>query len=115
MRTLAWLLSLPFRAVGYLAVVGALFTGFWDLYQSVSQDRMVLTPLGQFWSEISPGTLNLTQAVIQRYVHPGVWEHGVFWFLKLPGFTALLIFATVVLLVAQLIYRPMNSYAPRRR
>ncbi|MEM6934437.1 MAG: hypothetical protein AAF526_12740 [Pseudomonadota bacterium] len=101
-KMLAW----PFRAIAYVAVIGAIFTGFWDLYQTAKTNVVQLTPLGQIWNELSPGTLNLTQAAIQRHLHPAVWEHGLFYFLLLPSFLALFILAGVVLFIGQLIYRP---------
>ncbi|MGF1474840.1 MAG: hypothetical protein ACFB6S_04665 [Geminicoccaceae bacterium] len=30
--------------------------------------------LGQWWFENSPESLNLTQAVVQRYLHPNLWD-----------------------------------------
>ncbi len=106
MSTVLWLLSLPFRVLGYVAVVAAFAAGFWDLWQSVKTDSMVLTPLGELWYRVSVDSLNLTQAVTQRYIHPAIWDPGIVYFLKLPSFMALLIFAALVLLIAQLIYRP---------
>ncbi|WMS44069.1 hypothetical protein RDV64_06670 [Acuticoccus sp. MNP-M23] len=106
MSGLLWLLSLPFRVLGYVSVIAAFAAGFWDLWQSVRTDSLVLTPLGELWYRLSADSLNLTQAVTQRYIHPAVWDPVLIYFLKLPSFMALLIFAALVLLIAQLIYRP---------
>ena len=106
MSAVLWLISMPFRALGYLAVLGGCAAGFWDLWQSVEQDRMVLTPLGEIWYRLSADSLNLLQAGIQRAISPVVWDPVIVGFLRLPAFMALLILAALVLLVAQLIYRP---------
>ncbi|MEM7694633.1 MAG: hypothetical protein AAF318_09280 [Pseudomonadota bacterium] len=106
MSGLLRLLSWPFRALGYVLVIAAAAAGFHDLWQSVQQDRLVLTSLGEFAYSLSADTLNLAQAAIQRGVHPALWDPAIVYFLKLPGFTGLLILAAVVLLIGQLIYRP---------
>ena len=106
MSAVLWLISLPFRALGYLAVLGACAAGFWDLWQSVNADRMVLTPLGEIWYKVSAGSLNLLQAGIQRAISPALWDPVIVGFLRLPAFMALLILAALVLLIAQLVYRP---------
>ncbi|MEM8552659.1 MAG: hypothetical protein AAGF45_09785 [Pseudomonadota bacterium] len=106
MSAVLWLISVPFRALGYLFVIGAAVTGFWDLWLSVRDDKMVLTSLGETWFAVSADSLNLAQAAIQRGVHPAVWDPVIVYFLKLPSFTAFLILAAIVLLIAQLLYRP---------
>lgn len=105
MSTILWLLSLPFRFLGYAFVIGAAITGFRDLWLSVKQNTMVLTSLGETWFAISPDTLNLMQAGIQRGLHPAIWDPVIVYFLMLPSFTAFLILAAIVLLIAQLLYR----------
>ncbi|MGR4001473.1 MAG: hypothetical protein OD811_06785 [Alphaproteobacteria bacterium] len=55
-----------------------------------------LIPLGQVWYAISPGTLNLTQVGIERYVSTTLWDL-VFGMLQAPaalvslGLSALLV------------------------
>ena len=40
---------------------------------------------GKLWFDLDRGSLNLTQAVLQRYVHPRVWDAGVAPILQLPA------------------------------
>ena len=45
-------------------------------------------PAGRLWATIDVGSLNLLQAIIQRYVYAPLWD-GVFVpFLLLPGWEA---------------------------
>ena len=106
MSRLLWLISLPFRIVGYIAIIGAFAAGFWDLWQSVQNDRLVLTPLGEIVYSLSPQSLNALQAGVQRTLHPALWDPVMITFLNLPAFMGLLILAALVLLIAQLLYRP---------
>ncbi|MEM0908189.1 MAG: hypothetical protein AAGJ94_12535, partial [Pseudomonadota bacterium] len=96
MRAVLWLISLPLRVVGYLAVLAACVSGFFDLWASVQDNALVFTPLGELWFRYSVDTLNLAQAAIQRGVHPVLWDPVIQFFLNLPAFIALLILAAVV-------------------
>lgn len=79
------MLSFLSRAVGLLFLAGALVAFVVDGARSIADARLVLTPLGQTWYDLSPGTLNLSQAVIQRYLHPVVWDPVIQWILGLPA------------------------------
>lgn len=41
--------------------------------------------LGTLWNSGSPGSLNLTQAVVQRYIHPAVWTDLLIPVLLMPA------------------------------
>lgn len=43
------------------------------------------TSLGSLWHGLAPDSLNLTQAIIQRYLHPALWTHGALPLLLLPA------------------------------
>jgi len=105
MSSLLWLISLPFRVLGYVAVIAAFAAGFRDLWLSVESDRLELTPLGAIWYRFSPESLNALQAGIQRAVHPALWDPVMIAYLNLPAFMALLLLAALALLIGQLIYR----------
>lgn len=106
MSAILWLVSLPFRVLGYLAVIGACGAGFWDLWQSVQQDRMVLTPLGDLWARLWPEGQAMAAAGLREGIHPALWDQLAVNFLRLPGFMALLILAAVALVIGHFIYRP---------
>ncbi|MCV0428219.1 MAG: hypothetical protein K5905_22415 [Roseibium sp.] len=63
-----------FRVFGYGFLAVAIIAGISDASTSIAQSQMHLAPLGQVWFNLSPETLNLSQAVIQRYVHPSLWD-----------------------------------------
>jgi hypothetical protein len=41
--------------------------------------------LGTLWHGAVPESLNLTQAVTQRYLHPAAWTHGILPVLLMPA------------------------------
>jgi hypothetical protein len=62
------------RMFGFGLLAIAIVVGIADASRSIAESQIMFKPLGQLWFEMSPETLNLSQAVIQRYVHPTVWD-----------------------------------------
>jgi len=93
-RLLGWLILLA-----GLVVLGRDLIGWYD--------TRVFAPiaLGQLWFDFSPGSLNLAQAVIQRYVHPALWDPVIV--------TVLLWWASAVLIVLGLLI--LWLFRPRER
>lgn len=55
--------------------------------------------LGTLWHGWAPESLNLTQAVTQRYLHPAVWTHGILPVLLMPAAGVFITTAAVALLL----------------
>jgi predicted anti-sigma-YlaC factor YlaD len=64
-----------------------------------------LRPLGQLWYQIDRGSLNLVQAVIERYLWPPLWE-GVVAVLRLPAAPTLLVVGAALFWLTRLRYAP---------
>ena len=62
-RFLAWL---------FIALGVGVFA--YDVWVFLNSGAVRLTALGQLWYWIHPGSLNLVQAVVERYVHPFLWD-----------------------------------------
>lgn len=77
-RVLGWVLILA-----AVAVLGA------DALTALESGDFVPRPAGQLWFQIDPGSLNLVQAGVQRYLAPSVWDPGVVSVLLLPAFVVL--------------------------
>ena len=73
-RMAGWLLLLLAVAVLGYEAVAALDSGTWRVHA-----------LGEIWFAIDVGSLNLAQAVIQRYLWPFLWEPVITSVLLLPG------------------------------
>lgn len=106
MQQIRRLFALPFRILGYAFVILAVLAAVRDIYRTVLAGEAGQTPLGQLWFTYSAHTLNVAQAGIQRGIHPAVWDPGMTFFLQLPAWLSLFLFALMALLIATLIYRP---------
>ena len=89
------------RIVGW----GALFAGLSVLVRDVITwfDTRVWAPIavGQLWYEIDRSSLNLVQAVTQRYVSAFLWDRVIVNVLLCWAFAALIGLGLVILLLAR--------------
>jgi hypothetical protein len=58
-----------------------------------------LLPLGQVWFDVHRGSLNLIQAVIERYVWEPLWDPGIATVLQYPASISLGLVGLVLLLL----------------
>lgn len=77
------------RALGYWSLALAVVLAVMDGAKSIASSAILFTPLGKTWFDLSPGTLNLSQAVVQRGVAPWLWDPVIQSILTLPTFAVL--------------------------
>ncbi len=94
------------RLLSMIALTVAVIMAVLDGARSVAASEVTLKPLGVSWFEASPDTLNLAQAVVQRYLLPVIWDPFMIWVLNQPGFA-------VMAVLALLLY--IAGYKRRRR
>lgn len=85
MKFVLRLLGLVFLAAGFVSLVV-------DGVKTIAASSITVTPLGLAWFELHKESLNLAQALIQRYTLPAIWDPIIQNILLLPGwvvFTAI--------------------------
>jgi hypothetical protein len=89
-RVLAWLFLLATLVAAGAELIASLQAGTW-------------TPLtaGELWFKTHVYSLNLAQALIQRYVHPAIWDPGIVTVLLWPAWLVALIPALVLMLIGR--------------
>src|SRR6201987_3596069 len=55
--------------------------------------------LGQLWYELSRSSLNLVQAVVQRYIHPFLWDPIIVSILLSWAFAVLMVLGLLLLVL----------------
>ena len=94
-----------FRLVGVgLLLLGLILLGH-DLIPLAHGAGFQPAALGQLWYALDPGSLNLLQAVTQRYLLPALWDGGMVWLLLQPAFAVALVLGVLLWLITR----------PRRR
>jgi len=75
----------PLRAtIGVAFIILAIGVGGYELAGLAVSGRYSPATLGETWFALDVGSLNLVQAVIQRFLHPGLWDPIIVWLLRWP-------------------------------
>ena len=77
------------RIIVWGVLVVAMFLLGRDVVLWLDGGRLKFTATGQAWYWVDPGSLNLLQAVIERYVHPHLWDPVIFTVLEWPAFAVI--------------------------
>lgn len=93
------------RAIGWILVlVGAGFLAV-DAVSWLRAGSVAPTPLGQVWFAIDRFSLNLMQAVIERYVAAALWQSVIGPALLYPGWVVFPVLGAAVLALGRLFGR----------
>lgn len=65
-------------------VLLAVAVGGYELATLAMSGRYSPVTLGEIWYALDVGSLNLVQAVIQRFLHPALWDPLIVWLLRWP-------------------------------
>ena len=86
------------RLIGWTLVALALLAGGAELVGSLAADGWRPVRLGEIWATLDLASLYLVQAVIQRYLHPAIWDPGVISLLLWPAWIVLAVPGAVLVL-----------------
>jgi len=79
------------RLLAWLFLVLAAMAAGAELVRSLEASAWEPLAFGYLWFTIDAGSLNTSQAVIQRYIHPALWDPVIATFLQLPVWLVLLV------------------------
>ena len=71
--------------VGWLLLLGAMMVVTRDILRYVETDAYAAIVVGELWKYLHFDSLQLAQAVVQRYLHPALWDPAIVWVLLLPA------------------------------
>lgn len=71
--------------IGWILIAAAATTLGRDAILGYERGHLALAPLGEVWYALDRGSLNLLQAVTERYLHPFLWDPILFTFIGLPA------------------------------
>lgn len=83
------------RFLGFWIFAAALVALVHDGARSIAASSAVVTSLGELWFSISAPSLNLTQAVIERYIGSFVWNPVLVSILQAPAAVVLMVIALI--------------------
>lgn len=73
------------RFLGYLLAIIAVAAVGYEAWQAVANDGWKMIALGELWFTLDAQSLSVSQAGIQRYVAPWLWEPVITTILLWPG------------------------------
>ena len=73
------------RGLGWLLIGLAIMAAGMEVLYALERGGLDWMPFGLLWYRLSPDTLGLAQAAIQRHVWPPLWDPGMIWLLRLPA------------------------------
>ena len=79
------------RALGWLLICLAIMAAGMEALYALERGALDWMPFGLLWYRLSPDTLGLAQAAIQRHVWPPLWDPGMIWLLRLPASPSFLV------------------------
>jgi hypothetical protein len=99
------------RLIGWLFLLAALAALGRDLFDWYRTGAFAPLVVGQLWFDLHPASLNLVQAVIQRYVAPWLWDPVITTVLFFWAFAALAVPGLLLLWLC----RPRHRVGRRAR
>lgn len=93
------------RLLAAVSLLVALVAGIHDAMLSATTEKLVITPLGKAWFDIHAASLNLVQALIERYASPTIWDPGIITLLQWPAWAVMAGLGIVLLFFARILRR----------
>ena len=75
--------------VGWLLSLLAIAEFVYELVVGIEAGAWRMIPVGQIWFDLHPFSLNFVQAIVQRYIHPFVWDPVLATVLQWPAWSLL--------------------------
>jgi hypothetical protein len=88
------------RPVGWAFAAIALIALAYELSAYAETGSYRVIPLGELWFNMHVTSLNLMQAVVQRYLHPFLWDPLITTALQWPAWSLLGASGTILVAVA---------------
>lgn len=96
-------------AIGALFLLAAAGAFGYELARQSEGEAFEFQPLGQIWFDIDAASLNLFQAIVERYITPKLWDMVILPVLYWPAFLVFLVPGLALFLLCMLIRRRRRS------
>jgi len=99
------------RLIGWLLIIIGLMLIGVEVLASLRAGEWAPQLLGQLWFEFDSNSLNFTQAIIQRYLLPALWDPVIVALLLWPAWVTFLVPGVVL---SVLFRNRKDRFAPRK-
>ena len=87
------------RLIGWIVFLAGAAVLVRDFLVWVDTKTWASIALGQLWYQLNRSSLNLVQAVIQRYIHPFLWDPIILSILLCWAFAVLMVLGLLILVI----------------
>ena|SRR5499433_3922200 len=85
------------RLLGWIIFLAGVSVLVRDVLVWIDTKRWAPMALGQLWYDLNRSSLNLVQAVVQRYIHPFLWDPIIVTILLCWAFAVLTVLGLLIL------------------
>ena len=85
------------RLIGWVALLAGAAVLVRDVLVWIDTKHWAPIALGQLWFDLNRSSLNLVQAVVQRYIHPFLWDPIIVTILLCWAFAVLMVLGVLIL------------------
>jgi len=85
------------RLIGWIVFLAGLAVLAHDVFVWIDTKRWAPIAVGQLWFDLGRSSLNLVQAVVQRYIHPFLWDPIIVTVLLWWAFAVLVVLGLLIL------------------
>ena len=96
------------RVIGWIVLLAGAAVLVRDGLVWIDTKHWAPIALGQLWYQLNRSSLNLVQAVVQRYIHPFLWDPIIVSLLLSSAFAVLMILGVLLLVL----FRRRNAQRP---
>lgn len=89
------------RFLGWILFLLALMAAGAESFLALEQAAWSPIAFGELWYGLDAGSLNLLQALVQRYLHPEIWDPWIVAVLTAPAWLVLLVPALALIVLAR--------------
>ena len=90
------MIRIIFKILGLFFLAMALITAVLDITRSIADSSLIVTSLGLDWFNFSKDSLIASQNLVQRFIHPLIWDPLILPILQAPSW---IVFGAVWLLL----------------
>ena len=87
------------RVIGWILFLAGAAVLVRDLLVWIDTKHWAPIALGQLWYDLNRSSLNLVQAVTQRYIHPFLWDPVIVSILLSWAFAVLMVFGVLLIVL----------------
>jgi predicted membrane protein len=88
------------RLIGWIIFLAGVSVLVRDVLVWIDTKHWAPLALGQLWYDLSRSSLNLVQAVVQRYIHPFLWDPIIVTVLLWWAFAVLMVLGLLILVLS---------------